>query len=358
MNSSLADPAKTLLLDALIDDSADSVLLLSDEHITGSDLNRCFSHATSTTLHVISNRYRTIKTTHKHHSFAFNDFVIDPQQHTFFDSVYIRIPKEKAVLRHLINSAHHALSIGGSLFFSGKKNEGVKSAQKIAQDTFNATASKIGKHNAALLYEIKKTNANEWASTSTSYQEHIKLAHTECDHISTLCSKPGQFGHQKIDLGSHLLCQHYAAIYDSFEVSPTRFLDLGCGYGYLTLHSKPYPLSERVATDNNAAALISCAKNCSDNGLDCHVIASDAGSVLEPAFDWIVCNPPFHRGFSNDSGLLNHFLDSARRLLSKHGQATFVVNEFIPLEREARASFNVIKQLDHAHGFNVYALSR
>jgi 16S rRNA (guanine1207-N2)-methyltransferase len=99
------------------------------------------------------------------------------------------------------------------------------------------------------------------------------------------------------------------------------------------------PATELVCTDNNAAALQACRHNLQQAGLKGEVLASDAGDRLQRSFDTILCNPPFHSGFSVDGDLTDRFLMAAQRLLKPTGTACFVVNQHIPLERKATGRF-------------------
>src|SRR5690606_9948663 len=78
----------------------------------------------------------------------------------------------------------------------------------------------------------------------------------------TIHSKPGLFGWNKIDQGSEFLIQSLPAMLGTMPRPPASLLDLGCGYGYLTLMTKDLPLQGRVLTDNNAAALFTARHNC------------------------------------------------------------------------------------------------
>jgi 16S rRNA (guanine1207-N2)-methyltransferase len=88
------------------------------------------------------------------------------------------------------------------------------------------------------------------------------------------------------------------------------------------------------------------------------VVADDGASQLEPGFDLILCNPPFHQGFSVDGALTDKFLRQTRRLLSAHGMAIFVVNQFIPLERAAQPYFRVIDTVGRHPSFKLIRLAR
>ena len=139
---------------------------------------------------------------------------------------------------------------------------------------------------------------------------------------------------------------------------PASCLDLGCGYGYLTIAAaKSFPIKRWLLTDNNCAALAVAAENLTINGLAGEVIAADAGSGIKEPVDLLLCNPPFHQGFSIDGDLTDKFLASASRLLSPKGVALFVVNQFIPLERKAERLFREVKTLADNGSFKIIQLT-
>ena len=116
------------------------------------------------------------------------------------------------------------------------------------------------------------------------------------------------------------------------------------------------PLEQRTLTDNNAAALHVARHNCELNNINADVIAADAGDQIQQTFDLILCNPPFHQGFSVDGDLTDKFILSTKRLLARHGTALFVVNQFIPLERKARQHFRQVNILANNGSFKLVTL--
>src|SRR5699024_3205426 len=76
----------------------------------------------------------------------------------------------------------------------------------------------------------------------------------------TLYTAPGIFGWDKVDEGSRLLAttlaEHGRQLWPR---PPQRVLDLGCGYGYLTVMAgRHWPGVELVATDSHAGAVQAC----------------------------------------------------------------------------------------------------
>lgn len=288
----------------------------------------------------------------------FSDFDCTAIEDNSQDEVFYRISKEKAVVHHIINQAFRMLKPGGELIICGLKNEGIKtfiekagalfdSAQAARKDGGNYYAclqKNSGYHTTTLLDDTDYTALR----VITERQQHTGLR--------IIYSKPGLFGWNKIDQGSALLITQLRRLLPTMPRAPESLLDLGCGYGYLGLMTADLPFKQRMLTDNNAAALIAARRNCAVNSLDAEIIPADAGSELKPGFDLILCNPPFHQGFSVDGDLTDKFLASARRLLLKGGVALFVVNQFIPLERKAQGLFSKVELVTQEQGFKVLSL--
>lgn len=282
----------------------------------------------------------------------FNDFDFNAYRNRPLERIFYRVSKEKPLTHHLINQAARALPTGGLLFLSGEKNQGIKTYIGKAAKLFGCAAQsrKSGSVYSAILN--KQTDPQNFLDDS----DYAELRPIAQQGSITLHSKPGLFGWQKIDRGSEFLIEQL----DRFlqQRRPASLLDLGCGYGYLGLMSAQLPVERRVFTDNNAAALLAADYNCRVNGVEAEILAGDAGNTLEPGFDLILCNPPFHQGFSVSGDLTRKFLESAHRLLTSQGSALFVVNSFIPLERLGREFFSQIDLLADNGSFKVIHLGR
>ena len=134
-------------------------------------------------------------------------------------------------------------------------------------------------------------------------------------------------------------------------------LDLGCGYGYIALCASQFGFNHIVTTDNNAAAISAVEENLKSlQEIEWQVIAADGGDAIEQQFDTILCNPPFHSGFSIDDQLGIKFLSQTKRLLKRSGRALFVVNGFIPLEHKAKAYFEQVEVLANNGSFKLISM--
>ncbi len=284
----------------------------------------------------------------------FNDF----DTHSLADNsqarIFYRVSKEKAVVHHVINQAWRLLQPGGELLLCGEKNQGIKTYIEKAARLF-ACQPHIQKD--GLVYHARLTRSSHTQSPAwLDDQDYPVLREITTADGFTFFSKPGLFGWNKVDQGSALLVEQLPGLLE--KRTPGTLLDLGCGYGYLTLATADRHFSRRVATDNNAAALLAMTENARHMNLDVEVIAGDAASGVNGNVDLILCNPPFHQGFDMDGELTDKFLAATRRLLAPTGLAVFVVNQFIPLERKASHGFHQVQTVIQARGFKVLALSR
>lgn len=325
-------------------------LWLADEHVTAAALAQVQPRAD---LCVITNRcdvaahceQRGIRV-------AINDFLLTGDQQ--YAAIFFRVAKEKALVHHVINRALTALAVGGTLWLAGDKNDGIKTYLDKAA-TRAGTAVSIQRDGASLLGSLVRAQP---LGESLPDQTYADLRRVEFSANFSAWSKPGIFGWQKIDAGSAFLIEHLQQVFPAEKGQiPTRVLDLGCGYGYLSLSAaRHWPAAEFVASDNNATAVIACARNFSEFTLRGEVICSDCGAAIDEKFSAILCNPPFHQGFDVDAELTLRFLRNTRRLLARGGRALFVVNQFIGLERAAAPLFAKVDVVARNKSFKLVVL--
>ncbi|MEN0037705.1 MAG: methyltransferase [Cellvibrio sp.] len=309
-------------------------------------------------LLVLTNRWDVAEQA-KAHGFntEFNDFDCSAIADNSLDKIFYRVSKEKPVVHHLLNQAWRCLKPGGQLLIAGYKNEGTKTyIEKIAK--LLGSAKNIEKNGPVYSSELGKYTEYDAAQLldDSDYNQQRPIA---LDSELKLLSKPGLFGWNKVDSGSALLIEQLEEHFDAAK-APASCLDLGCGYGYLTIAAAGLAncssIQHWTMTDNNAAALAVARQNLLHNQLTGEVIAADAGKGISAKVDLVLCNPPFHQGFSIDGDLTDKFLASAKRLLNPQGTALFVVNQFIPLERKAAPLFTQVKVLIDNGSFKVIQL--
>ncbi len=282
---------------------------------------------------------------------ALSDFDFSALPAPALDAVAFRVSKEKALVHHVLNGALEQLRPGGRLLLSGYKNEGIKTyVDKLAARA--GTVPAISHHGPVLLATIQR---GVELGEALDDRDYAVLREVPLDAQLTVWSKPGVFGWQKRDAGSDFLLDHLSGVW---PIAPQRVLDLGCGYGYLSLlAARHWPAAEFIATDNNVAAVAACARNFKVMGVPGESVLSDAGAGIDATFDALLCNPPFHQGFEVDGALGEHFLRSAKARLLRRGRALFVVNQFINLETKATAWFKQVDIVARNKSFKLVAVS-
>ncbi len=333
-------------------------LLVADENL----IDISFTHLGASTQ-VVSNRFdiahqAQLANCQSH----FNDFDFSVFPNAGFTRVVYRVSKEKLVAHHIINHSLRLLADEGELILFGAKNEGIKTYASKAAAYFNTQAI-VTKRGNDYLATIRKNSASQ--SGAEQRVLPLKRPYESLTPIidctaGQLFSKPGLFGWNKIDRGSALLSQHLKDFFAAFTTPPQSLLDLGCGYGYLSVMAAQRQTKNTlriVATDNCAAATTACQKNFAAFNIDGEVIADDCASSVSSTFDALLCNPPFHQGFKTDTRLTEKFVETAAQRVKDTGRALFVVNQFVPLERIAQTVFARSEKIAQADGFKLLVLS-
>lgn len=347
---STADPSLDLLLQHLQSSAknAEPYLWLADEH-HNSALGVLAPYKEQLTL--LSNRFDIAQQARQVGlSCLFSDWHLADD--SMFARAYLRVCKEKPVNVHLLRLAFSRLCKGGQLLLSGQKNEGVKSIAKEAEAIFGQKCT-LKKHGLAYFCELTQ---NRDTSAAQDLDEYHQVRPIGDWYGLSLQSKLGVYGWNKIDRGSELLIS-CARDYVLQHALPTEsLLDIGCGYGFLSIAAKSIPCKRRVATDNNAAALICTTVNARENGLDIEVTAGDCADSIHETFDIVLCNPPFHKGFDTEASLTQRFVRAAANKTNGYGTAFFVVNSFIALESKVKGFFNHFETLSNNGQFKVIGL--
>lgn len=339
------DGALNLLLN-LLRSEREPCLWIADEHVAGSQ-----QIAVNPAVKVISNRFDVAEAlSTQGWNCRFSDLDFSHIDDASLSAVYFRLAKEKPLVNHVINQAARVLKADGRLFISGEKKQGIKTYAKKAGQCL-AGDMEIKKHGDHYLASISRS---QQASVLLDDQDYPVLRPALHYEDMDVFSKPGQFGWNKLDKGSVLLAQQFAELQIK---DPASILDLGCGYGLLSLAAhKQWPAAEITATDNNAAALISCQQNFSQQAIKGDVIAANCASAITKQNDLVLCNPPFHQGFSVESDMTEQFISTAMRLCKPTGCALFVVNAFIPLERVAEKHVKQQQLLVNDGHFKIFRL--
>lgn len=345
----MTDPSFQLLMQQLCQVTGPQ-LLVADENLRGAPLHLLLAD----TITLITNRYDIYNQAQSSGlSCHFNDFDFSSFGDNSFSQVLYRVSKEKPVSHHVINNSRRLLTNNGTLILSGAKTDGIKTYTDKAARYFGTRATPE-KHGSVYRGVIHHQSSTEQPLDDQDYQQ-LRPCISLGDYL--LYSKPGLFGWNKVDQGSAFLAEHLSDFFGRFRNTPRHILDLGCGYGYLSVAARQCVEATITATDNNAAAIAACSKNFLLAGIDGEVIAGDCAENIGKKFDAVICNPPFHQGFTTDNQLTQRFVTSCHQHLKTGGMALFVVNRFVPLESCAEPLFQVSK-FGENKGFKLVLLEK
>lgn len=167
-----------------------------------------------------------------------------------------------------------------------------------------------------------------------------------------LSTQAGLFSSEHLDAGSALLIAHLPAL-------EGRGADLGCGIGVLARRLRE--LAPKVAItliDSDRRALAVASENVAGDGITTlwtDVRADGRSGALPAALDFVVSNPPFHDGGSEDKALGQAFLTAAARMLKPGGVLWLVANRHLPYEATLKPLFERIEKVAETGGYKVYA---
>jgi 16S rRNA (guanine1207-N2)-methyltransferase len=347
----MSDQAFQLLVEPL-NTIQGNILWIVDENISSQEAQTIQRR---NNLSVLSNRY-DISTHLKQQGFhvVLSDFERCSFPEKSFDAVIYRVSKEKAVVHHIVNNAGHWLKQDGQFYLAGFKNDGIKTYAKKAEDYLGELINKKRGEKTAMLFSLAASNVTEDILDDKDYTQTRMM---DFPGTPGFYSKPGVFGWNKADKGSEFLVEYLPHFLQGFSARPKTVLDLGCGYGYLSVMASQLISARFTATDNNITAVTVCRKNFAEHALQGEVVLDSCAENIHDRFELVLCNPPFHQGFDVEGELTDRFLKSCHRLLAPKGKALFVVNAFIPLERKAADLFETVETVANNRSFKLVALS-
>jgi len=163
-----------------------------------------------------------------------------------------------------------------------------------------------------------------------------------------LWSQPGVFSWDRIDPGSARL----------LALTPKlagRGADLGCGVGVLATQLLASPhVTELTCVDLDRRAVA-----CAEHNLDdprARVVWADVRRRDETltGLDFVVMNPPFHDGGSEDRALGVAFIQAAAQMLHRDGVCWLVANRHLPYEAPLGSAFASVVMKTDAGGYKIF----
>ncbi|MDB5460780.1 MAG: rsmC [Caulobacteraceae bacterium] len=164
-----------------------------------------------------------------------------------------------------------------------------------------------------------------------------------------LWSQPGVFSWDRIDPGTALLLKQLPAL-------AGKGADLGCGVGVLARAVLAAPGVTRLdLIDNDRRAVDAARRNIDDPRAAIAWADATGDAVPLEGLDFVVMNPPFHDGGTEDKALGQRFIQRAHQALRKGGTLWLVANMHLPYEPILTPLFaKVERRADGGGGYKVF----
>ena len=255
------------------------------------------------------------------------------------DEIMIYAPPGVLERRYTLALALKALKVGGRLDAMAPKDKGGSRLKKELESFGLEVGESAKAHHRRCV--VVRPNA------VTGLDEAIAAGAPRLVEGLEAWSQPGIFAWDRIDGGSILLAQTATALKGAGA-------DLGCGYGALAtvVLGSPAVTALRLI-DLDRRAIEAARRNVSDpralfEWADVRTVEA-AGDL-----DFIVTNPPFHDGGTEDKRLGQAFIRQAAGMLKKGGVLWLVANRHLPYETELNAAFKRVRMTADTGGYKVF----
>ena len=272
-----------------------------------------------------------------HQALAARGFQVSSVVDGHFDGALVILPRAKAEARARIAEAAARLSPGSALWIDGQKTDGVDSVLRELRQLAPVDDIHSKAHGKIFRVTIPAGTwvPDGWASAAREI-------------LPGFVTRPGVFSADGVDPGSAMLA---AALP---ERMPTRIVDLGAGWGWLSaqvLARAGVEVIHLVEADH--AALESARDNIGDLRARFHWADARDFRLPEPV-NGVVMNPPFHDGRAADPRIGADFIAAAARLLTGAGRLWMVANRHLPYETVLARHFRHVTEVAGDRHFKVF----
>jgi len=246
--------------------------------------------------------------------------------------------------RYVLAQVLRALGPGGRMIALAPKDRGGTRLAKELSTFGCAAADQPRRHHRICMAARPPEPAGIAEAIDEGGPRHV-------DNLA-LCTQPGIFSWDRLDPGTALLL-------GNLPVLKGRGADLGCGLGILAravLASEAVTAMTLVEIDRRAVEM--ARRNVPDPRATILWADIRTPGQVPGDLDFIVTNPPFHEGGSEDQALGRAFIARAAEALRPGGSLWLVANAHLPYEAPLRAAFRSVSVAAQENGYRVYEARR
>ncbi|MEE8339866.1 MAG: class I SAM-dependent methyltransferase [Xanthomonadales bacterium] len=276
---------------------------------------------------------------------AKTEFGVIPSAAPSAQDIVLILPRERERLEMLLHALSSSMSPQSILWLAGENRSGIKSSMNRLGRYFHSVSKVDNARHCTLLRACNPAPQNPFSLDGYKKTWPLTFMGTEINIVSL----PGTFAHGKRDKGTKLLLESME------ELKPVgKVLDFACGNGIIGLSLLSiHPAASLTLLDVSALALESARCSLRANGMKAIVLPSDGLSHLDGSFDWIISNPPFHRGIRSDLDIAGNFFSGAGNFLTETGKILLVCNQHLPYPAWLRDYFTQVEVIRTDGGFKV-----
>lgn len=271
-----------------------------------------------------------------HQALTGQGWTVAPEIDGAFDLAILMLPRAKAAARAAIADAAGRLQPGAALWIDGQKTDGVDAILREIRALAPVTEVHSKAHGKIFRVTLPD---GDWLPPEWTAQ-----AVEAAPGFQTL---PGVFSADGVDPGSALLATYLP------PKMPTRVVDLGAGWGWLSAQVLARPGVEHLhLVEADHASLELARANLSDPRLRFHWADAREFRLPDPV-NGVVMNPPFHEGRQADPKLGAGFIATAAGLLTAAGRLWMVANRHLPYEPVLARYFGQVHEIGGDSRFKV-----
>jgi len=180
---------------------------------------------------------------------------------------------------------------------------------------------------------------NQYFTNNDNLKSEKRIINYNYDSVCfRFLSDNGVFSKDKIDYGSKLLVSTYL----KYKKNISNFLDVGCGYGFISIVLAKKLNINGVGVDINKRALKLAQDNAKLNSVKVEFKESNIYEDVHEKFDLIITNPPIRAG----KKVVLTILKDAREHLNDDGELWVVI-------RKDQGAKSIINELNALYKINI-----
>ena len=253
-----------------------------------------------------------------------------------FDAAIVFLPRSRSAARARIAEAVAHLSPGAALWIDGQKTDGIDAVMKELRALLPIDEAHSRAHGKIFRVTLPQPG---WLPADWAARDHLAAP--------GMVTRPGVFSADAPDPASQALVAHLP------EKLPTRVVDLGAGWGWLSAELLKRPGIEQLHLVESDHVALDCARrNVTDPRARFHWADALDFRLSDPV-NGVVMNPPFHEGRSAEPRLGAGFIRSAAGLLTGAGRLWMVANRHLPYEQVLRECFADVSEIGGDSRFKI-----